>query len=77
MAHTGLVVEKRFSEVARVGVLLGEEMDEIGIVEVNLVDLPESPDAAGGVAELSDEACFFDVEKVVGKIVAAHANHVR
>ena len=71
-----MVVEERFPKVAWVGIFLGEDVDEVGIVKVNFVDLPETTDTAGGVAELPDEAGFFNVQEIIAKIVAAHANDV-
>ena len=73
VAHARLVVEERFAHVAAVAAVVAEHGHEVGVVEVDFLNLAQSADAARGGAELAYHAGALHVEEIVGHVVAADA----
>ena len=75
MQHFGLIEEKRFPQVAEVSVFAAELMHQIGVFEIDLINLPQGAHATRFASQLSNHSGFFHVVQVIGDVVPADVEH--
>ena len=75
MQSFGLIEEKRFPQVAEVLVFAAELMHQIGVFEIDLINLSLGAHATRFGCQLSNHSGFFHVEEVIGDVVPADVEH--